>query len=62
MLTGLPDILASVVRTQSQTRMKGLIVSSAQSVTALTTAKNAMKVLSTNTSQWKQCIHLVHRK
>ncbi len=42
--------------------MRGFIVKTAQNITALTTAKAAMKVQSTNTIQGKDCFHLTHRK
>jgi hypothetical protein len=45
----LQGFLAFVVRIQSQTRMRGFNAWSAQKITALTIAKNAMKLQSTNT-------------
>jgi hypothetical protein len=47
--TGLQDFLAYVVRIQSQTRVKGFNALIARNITALTTAKHAMKLQHTHT-------------
>jgi hypothetical protein len=59
--SGLPSFLAFVVKIQSQTRMRGFIVKSAQGITALTTAKTAMKAQSTNTKD-TEFFHLAQGK
>jgi hypothetical protein len=42
--------------------MKGSTATSARSITALTTAENAMKAQSTNTTQGKELLDLLSRK
>jgi hypothetical protein len=59
--TGSPDFLAFVVRIPSQMRMRDFNAWSAQNITALTIAKAAMKVQTTNTKDTK-CCHLAQGK
>jgi hypothetical protein len=58
---GLPDFLAFIVRIQSQTRMRDFNAWNAPNITALTTAKNAMKLQITDT-QDTECFHLAQGK
>jgi hypothetical protein len=60
-IIGLPDFLAFVVRTQSQTRMRDFTAWSAQNITTLTIAKNAMTLQRTNTQDTK-FFHLAQGK
>jgi hypothetical protein len=57
----LQDFLAFIVRTQSQTRIRGFIVQIARNITVLTTAKDVMKLQSTNIQE-KEFFHLASCK